>query len=177
MISAELKLHDTDKSRRVFFAKLLRGFYGDLLEQGLPEPLARLVQQMDAPGAALGHVEPKLALVVEANEQSRMLAVALLEETELDVVECASGEAALGLLHHRGEAVVFVFADEHLAGPCNGAKLAREISERWPAISLVLTKDRGSSHDRDLPEEIIVLQKPWLGLDLLLAAERAAQPA
>ena len=46
--------------------------------------------------------EPQIGLVVEDDPAVRELAVALLEETELNVAQVESAEAALAYLQERG---------------------------------------------------------------------------
>jgi CheY-like chemotaxis protein len=152
------------------FAALLQNFYEDLLVSGVPERMAALVRQISE-----GSVEPdrakKIALVAESDDELRSLAATLLEETDLAVVECTSAEAALAVLQRQGERVAFVFADEVLAGPRDGLDLARSAATLWPHVHVVLTT---GEPDRDaLPDGVRALQKPWRGLDVLLAAETA----
>lgn len=164
------------RSRAGQFAALLQGFYQDLLEQGVPERLAALVRQLPDDDLGSNHGDRRIALVVESDEEVRALAAALLEETELSVVECAEADAALAILQRDGEKVAFVFADEELAGSRDGVDLARATATLWPHVHVVLTTaDEQRAHG--LPEGVRALKKPWRGLDVLLAAERAVATA
>jgi CheY-like chemotaxis protein len=80
------------------------------------------------------HPEPHLALIVEDDADVRELAAALLEETELDVVEVESAEAALDCLQERGGEVAMMFADVRLPGPMDGVQLARAACKLWPTV-------------------------------------------
>jgi CheY-like chemotaxis protein len=163
-------------SRASQFAALLQDFYQDLLEQGVPEDMANLVRQLpEGERPALAGDRP-VALVVESDPDVRALAATLLEETDLSVVECTSAEAALSILQRQGERIAFIFADEALAGPRDGRDLARSVTTLWPHVHVVVTLAR-ESRPTDLPEGVLALRKPWRGLDLLLAAERAAAEA
>jgi DNA-binding NtrC family response regulator len=159
------------RSRAAQFATLLHEFYEDLLVQGVPERLAALVHQLPD-----GHASPadtrRIALVVEQDDDTRALAAALLEETELRVIECTDAEAALDVLRRDGERVAFVFADEALAGPHDGRDLARSVAAQWPHVHVVLTTSEIQAA-AELPAGVRALRKPWRGLDVLLAAERA----
>lgn len=155
------------------FAALLDGFYRDLLEQGIPENLAALVRQLDdATGPREGR---RLAIVVDSDPDDRSRAAVLLEETGLEVIECASAGAAIGVLQHRAAETAFVFADRDLAGDKDGLDLARSIATLWPGIRIVLTLE-GAGPATDLPAGVVALQKPWRGLDVLMEAERALGP-
>lgn len=159
------------------FAGVLQLFYSGLLEQGVPEHLANLVRRLNGELPDVGRDGRPLALVVEADEKSRSLAGMLLEETGLGVIECASAEAALTVLQSRGAEVAFIFADEDLAGPRDGYSLARTAGTLWPNTRTVLTTSGAADRPEGLPDSVVVLAKPWRGLDVLIEAERALQEA
>lgn len=165
----------TSSSRQ--FAGLLQGFYQGLLDKGVPEHMAGLVRQLEAKISRSDADSRRLAIVVESDERTRALAAALLEETDLAVLECASAEAALALLQQHGASVAFVFADQELAGPRDGFDLAKAAASRWPAVHIVLTADSGRPGLDGLPASVVTLPKPWRGLDVLIEAERALAAA
>ena len=79
---------------------------------------------------------PTYAVVVEDDLDDRHLAAALLEETDLQVVEADSAEEALHYLRQHAQNVALVFADSL---PCimDGVELARSISSDWPWIKVI----------------------------------------
>src|SRR5918993_3028794 len=79
------------------------------------------------------------ALIVEDDTEVRSLAVALLEETDLTIVEASSGEEALDFLHHHADEVAFLFSDVKLPCLMSGVDLTRIVKREWPWISTVLT--------------------------------------
>jgi CheY-like chemotaxis protein len=116
-----------------------------------------------------------VALIVEDDADVRSLAAALLEETDLRVVEASSGEEALDYLRaHAGE-VVFLFTDVRLPCLMSGVDVARNVQRNWPWIRVIVTS--GASLDLDelgqLPHEAKFMPKPWRALDVLMEAERA----
>ena len=113
-----------------------------------------------------------IALVVEDDPDLRELAAALLEETELRVVECGDAEQAFGVLCDRGDDVALIFADVRLPGLLDGAELATRVRKLWPHARVVVTS--GYPKDQALPDGIVYMPKPWLALDVLMQAERAA---
>jgi DNA-binding NtrC family response regulator len=119
------------------------------------------------------HPEPHLALIVEDDADVRELAAALLEETELDVVEVESAEAALDCLQERGGEVAMMFADVRLPGPMDGVQLAKAACKLWPTVRVVLTSGAPDARLSDLPECVTFMPKPWRGLDVLVQAEKA----
>ena len=117
--------------------------------------------------------EPHVALIVEDDRDVRELAGALLEETELDVVEVESAEAALACLQDRGGEVAMMFADVRLPGEMDGVQLARAACKLWPTVRVVLTSGDPGALSGDLPEGVTFMPKPWRGLDVLVQAEKA----
>jgi hypothetical protein len=64
----------------------------------------------------MGQAQPKrrTALVVEDDAELRSLTAALLEEEQLDTIECESAEAALAVLLIGGQDIAMIFADVRL---------------------------------------------------------------
>jgi CheY-like chemotaxis protein len=115
------------------------------------------------------------ALVVEDDAELRSLAVALLEETSLEIVEASSGEEALHYLHHHADEVAFLFSDVRLPCLMSGVDLARTVSLKWPWIRTVLTsgaplEEAGNTALRD----VRFMAKPWRALEVLIEAEKAS---
>ncbi|HEY8382524.1 MAG TPA: response regulator [Microvirga sp.] len=125
----------------------------------------------------MGRAAPaRIALVVEDDTEVRGLAVALLEETDLDVVEAASAEEALDFLRGRADEVAFLFADVRLPCLMTGLDLARSVQIKWPWIRTVLTSGAplGGDEATRVPRDVRYMPKPWLALEVLMEAERAA---
>jgi DNA-binding NtrC family response regulator len=120
---------------------------------------------------------PRFALVVEDDPDVRSLAGAMLEETDLKVIEVESAEEALALLEKHGDAVALIFADVWLSGRLDGVDLARNVKRRWPSVRVVVTSGDPGDRLSDLPRGAAFLQKPWRALDVLVAAEKAAAQA
>ena len=118
----------------------------------------------------------RVALIVEDDQELRALAAALLEETDLRVVEASSAEEALHYLRHNAGEVAFLFADVKLPCRMSGVDLARTASLNWPWIRTALTS--GAPLEDDLDKALLHVQcmpKPWLPLEVLIAAEKAAE--
>jgi two-component system cell cycle response regulator CpdR len=79
----------------------------------------------DAPMKGRSFVPYKpIALVVEDDAFQRAIIAILLEETEMQVFQCESGEAAELLLEKFGGCMCFMFTDVNLAGSMTGTDLA-----------------------------------------------------
>lgn len=119
-----------------------------------------------------------MAVVVEDEEEQRFLSATLFEESDFDVVECASAEAAIRVIHEKGEEVALVFTDVQLAGDMDGVDLAKAVREELPTVPVIVTSGGGSDRLSELPPGVDFMRKPWRALDLLIRAERAReQPA
>jgi CheY-like chemotaxis protein len=115
-------------------------------------------------------------LIVEDDKELRSLAVALLEETDLRVVEASSAEEALHCLNYLADEVVFLFAAVRLPCLMSGVDLARTVRLKWPWIGIVLTS--GAPLDEDLDKglrQVRFMPKPWRALEVLVEAERAVR--
>ncbi|MCX7321800.1 MAG: response regulator [Hyphomicrobiales bacterium] len=111
------------------------------------------------------------ALVVENDETQRTLISVLLEESDMDVIECESGEAAVFVLEESGDNVAMVFTDVQLAGMMDGIELAYLAKRRYPDVQVVVTSE--TPRVRRLPDGTLFMAKPWSPIDVLRMAERS----
>jgi two-component system, response regulator PdtaR len=127
----------------------------------------------------MGQALPKrrAVLIVEDDAELRSLTAALLEDEQLDTIECESAEAALATMLIGGREVFMILADVRLRGVMDGIDLAWEVKQRWPSLPVILT----SGHSRDsigkLPPGVRYIPKPWQPLNILIAAEQARASA
>jgi CheY-like chemotaxis protein len=111
-----------------------------------------------------------IALVVEDDLLQRELMVALLEESDMEVIQCESAEAAIAVLEKAGGCISIMFTDVNLAGVVDGVELTHFAKHRYPNIHVIVTS--GLALTRGLPVGALFLPKPWLALDVLREAER-----
>ena len=123
----------------------------------------------------MGQARPfkTIALVVEDDMLQREGVAALLEESEMGVVQCDTAEEALRVLEKLGEYVSLIFTDVKLNGKIDGIELAHFSTQRYPNIHVIVTS--GFALTRRLPEGVKFMRKPWLPLDVLREAERLQQ--
>jgi DNA-binding NtrC family response regulator len=121
----------------------------------------------------MGSSKPPIAVVVEDEASVRDVAVVLFEESEMRVMPCDNAEKAFAILCKHGDEIAVLFADVRLAGLMDGIDLAHRVKRMWPHVRIILTSGYSSSRS-NLPEDIVYMPKPWLALDLLMQAERAA---
>jgi DNA-binding NtrC family response regulator len=122
----------------------------------------------------MGRAIMRKVLVVEDEPDLRSLASALIEETDLQVVEMDSADAALAFLQHHADEVVLVFTAVIVRGKTDGVDLALACAARWPHIRVLVTSRRVRLPKDGLPKTACFLPKPWRALDILIAAERAS---
>ena len=127
----------------------------------------------------MGRIESKrrIALIVEDDAEVRQLMKMVIEEAELDIIECDSAEAALATMLLRGRDVAMIFADIRLSGVMDGIDLAREAKMRWPHLTVILTSGNAGERLEQLPPGVDYMPKPWRPLELLTAAKRARSAA
>jgi len=111
------------------------------------------------------------ALVVENDEMQRTIVSMLLEESQMDVIQCESAEAAVLVLEESGDTVSLVFTDVELAGTMDGIELAHIARLRFPDLHIVVTS--GAPRIRRLPDGTTFIAKPWSPGELLRAAEKS----
>ena len=115
----------------------------------------------------------RAVLIVEDDAELRSLTAALLEDDQLDTIECESAEAALAIMLIGGREVAMIFADVRLPGVMDGVDLAWEVKLRWPLLPVILTSGYPRERVGELPPGVAYMPKPWRPLDALIAAEQA----
>ena len=120
----------------------------------------------------MGQTDRALALIVEDDADVRQLAAALLEESDLAVVECESAEAALSVMQRLGGRIALIFIDIRLPGLIDGVDLARLVKMHWPETKVIVTSGDPGDRVDELPDDAAYMQKPWRALDVLIAAEK-----
>ena len=115
----------------------------------------------------MSNTSPALALLVEDDLVLRQMFAEALEDEEVDVIQCASAEAAELIIGRSGAELAVLITDVNLAGHGSGIELARFARYMFPGIKVVVIS--GQSVD-DLPEDVAFLQKPFVAEELVKAA-------
>ena len=110
------------------------------------------------------------ALVVEDDPMQRDMICLLLEESDVDVIECESAEAAELVLERAGGSLALMVTDVQLAGNMDGVELAHIARKYNPEIGVIVTS--GKPLHRELPDGVQFWAKPWAPLDVIREAER-----
>jgi two-component system cell cycle response regulator CpdR len=112
-----------------------------------------------------------MALIVEDDVLEREMVAALLEESEMGVIQCESAEEALGVLEKIGGHVSMIVTDVSLTGKIDGVELAHFARRRYPNIHVIVTSGRALK--KSLPEGVMFMPKPSLPLNVLRKGERS----
>ena len=102
----------------------------------------------------------------------RMMAVNMLEDADLTLIEAASADEAWAVLETRTD-INALFTDIEMPGSMDGFTLASRVAERWPYIRLVLTSGRSRPTPRDVPGNGKFVSKPYLVEQVLSAFSSA----
>jgi response regulator RpfG family c-di-GMP phosphodiesterase len=79
------------------------------------------------------------ALIVEDDPMQREMICLLLEESDMDVIECESAEAAGLVLEQADASLVLMMTDVQLAGHMNGVELAHVAKKFNPEMDVIGT--------------------------------------
>jgi two-component system cell cycle response regulator CpdR len=112
------------------------------------------------------------ALIVEDDPMQREMICLLLEESDYDVIQCESAEAAELVLDQSGGSLRLMMTDVNLAGHMNGVELAYIAKQRIPDLNVIVTSGRPLREA--LPDGARFWSKPWVPLDVIREAERTS---
>jgi DNA-binding NtrC family response regulator len=110
------------------------------------------------------------ALIVEDDPMQREMICLLLEESDYDVIQCESAEAAELVLEDNGGSLRLMMTDVNLAGHMNGVELAHIAKRRIPDLNVIVTSGRPLREA--LPDGARFWSKPWVPLDVIREAEK-----
>lgn len=114
------------------------------------------------------------ALIVEDDRGLSALGASMLEEFDLRVEQVQTAEEAIDHLRSDAGSIAILVADINLPGKMDGLALAHSVSLLWPSISVIVTSGQ-LGRPGALPHGAVFIPKPWRGLDIVAAAERAAR--
>lgn len=120
----------------------------------------------------MGHAPKQTVLVVEDDQLQRELVSLIFEESDMNVIQCMSAEAAAVVLEKAGGELMLMFTDADLDGDMSGIELVRIARERFPHIDVIVTSEQAIE---DVPDNALFMQKPWLPLEILRQAEISRQ--
>jgi DNA-binding NtrC family response regulator len=107
-----------------------------------------------------------LALVVEDDPLQRIFLAELLKDEGLEVLECASAEAAEIVLVSTGTELRAMVTDVELDGDISGLELAQYAKRKFPHMNVIIVSGQGAAY---VPHGATFLKKPYLADELVKA--------
>lgn len=101
------------------------------------------------------------ALVVDDDALILMEATGILEDAGFRVLEAINVVQALRILNQHHDAIELLFTDVHMPGNADGFDLARQTTERWPHIGVVVASGQAEPGPGDLPDGATFIGKPF----------------
>lgn len=98
-------------------------------------------------------------LLVEDELILRELLIELISPLSLEVIECASADAALEHLE-RGTTDLLL-SDLRMPGSLDGWQLAQIVWTRWPGLPVILTSGHRMLDSYQMPAHSRFISKPW----------------
>jgi two-component system cell cycle sensor histidine kinase/response regulator CckA len=112
-----------------------------------------------------------IVLAVDDDEPVLATTAMRLRRAGYEVVEAESGLAAINILERRSDIAV-VLSDCQMPH-MSGMELAKIVRKRWPRIPFIAVS--GQPQDRDLPDEVHFIPKPFKTAVVVAAIEEARQ--
>ncbi|MCZ6861518.1 MAG: PAS domain S-box protein [Alphaproteobacteria bacterium] len=147
---------------------------GTTIKIYLPRSDRKLAAEQKPATAEAPAARGETVLVVEDDPEVRTLAVALLSNLGYQIMEAATGAAALEVLGTT-TGVNLLLTDVVLPGGMNGRELATEIERRIPGIKVLYMSgytENAIAHHGRLDADAKLLQKPFRRADLAQAVRR-----
>jgi CheY-like chemotaxis protein len=110
----------------------------------------------------------KSALVVDDDAEVRTIAVTLLTELGLDVIEASGADEAVQILR-QARTIDLLLSDVVMPGETNGFDLAEYVLENFPDMKVILLTDFAENAARgrsSVTERVELLSKPYRRTDL-----------
>jgi len=108
-----------------------------------------------------------VVLLVEDEPLVRMAAADDLQEAGFHVLEAANADVALAVLEACSDDVQVLFTDVDMPGSMNGLDLAKNVQQRWPHISLLISSGYHRPQPAQLPRPGCFLTKPYCSDDVV----------
>ena len=104
-----------------------------------------------------------VVLIVEDDEQVRVLAESIIQDTGDETLSAANVDEALAILNDSGKRVDLIFIDIQLGNDQGGLELARQAVEKRPALHVIYTTGRGVTDGMRalFVDDFIFLGKPY----------------
>jgi CheY-like chemotaxis protein len=99
-------------------------------------------------------------LIVDDDPFLRMLTAEFVNEAGFETLEARDADQAIAILESCSEIAV-LFTDINMPGSMDGLQLAHVVSNRWPAIEILIASGHVRLRQADLPPNGRFLGKPY----------------
>jgi two-component system, response regulator PdtaR len=123
-------------------------------------PLHQVIWSIDMTTNAMTNKPAPVILVVEDDPFLRMLTVEFVNEAGFETLEACDADQAIAILESNSKTTV-LFTDINMPGSMDGLQLARVVSNRWPAIEILIASGHVRLRQADLPPNGRFLGKPY----------------
>jgi len=115
---------------------------------------------------AMANKPAPVILVVEDDPVLRMLTVEFVNEAGFETLEACGADQAIAILESNSRIAV-LFTDINMPGSMDGLRLAHVVSNRWPAMEILIASGHVRLRQADLPPNGRFLGKPYLAAALI----------
>jgi CheY-like chemotaxis protein len=115
-------------------------------------------------------------LVVEDEPLVRIFVADFMSEVGFKVLETVDADEAMTILKARPDVLAIISDVEMPRGSMSGFALARAVRERWPGIGIVITSGRERPGPDELPEDVVLLAKPYLPETVIQVIQQIVTP-
>jgi CheY-like chemotaxis protein len=115
---------------------------------------------------AIANKPASVILIVEDDPLLRMLAVEFVNDAGFETLEACDADQAIAILESRSKITV-LFTDIKMPGSMDGLQLARVVSNRWPAVKILIASGHIRLRQADLPPNGRFLGKPYLAAAMI----------
>jgi DNA-binding NtrC family response regulator len=103
---------------------------------------------------------PHVVLIVEHHELLNSLTVDIMEEAGFTALQASGADEALAILESRSDIAVLL-TSVTMPGRIDGLCLAHRVSERWPAIKIIIASSQIRLMGSNLPPGSRFFLKPY----------------
>jgi CheY-like chemotaxis protein len=115
---------------------------------------------IDVMTTAMANKPAPVILIVEDDPFLRMLTVEFVNEAGFETLEACDADQAIAILETSSKITV-LFTDINMPGSMDGLKLPRVVSNRWPAMEILIASGHVLLQQADLPPNGRFLRKPY----------------
>jgi two-component system, response regulator PdtaR len=123
-------------------------------------PQLQIIRFIDMMMDAMANKPAPVILIVEDDPFLRMLTVEFVSEAGFETLEACDADQAIAILESCS-GIAVLFTDINMPGSMDGLQLAHVVSNRWPALEILIASGHVRLRQADLPPNGRFLGKPY----------------